>query len=45
MASNVVVLFEGSRQVVKTTPTMALKQIVNTVCTKRKLDPEKYGLK
>ncbi|CAG8474650.1 325_t:CDS:2 [Paraglomus occultum] len=45
MASNVVVLCEGNRQVVKTTPTMALKQIVNTVCTKRKLDPEKYGLK
>ncbi|KAI9140357.1 ubiquitin-related domain-containing protein [Paraphysoderma sedebokerense] len=47
MASNVTVLLpDGKRQVIKTTPAMSLKSVVNTVCEKHKIpDPESYGLK
>ncbi|RHZ69366.1 hypothetical protein Glove_284g104 [Diversispora epigaea] len=47
MASNVIVLLSnGKRQAVKTTPMMTLKQIVNSVCEKQGiLDVEKWGLK
>ncbi|CAG8528787.1 2283_t:CDS:10 [Acaulospora morrowiae] len=47
MASNVVVLLpNGKRQTVKTTPMMTLKQIVITVCEKQSMtDVENWGLK
>ncbi|CAG8580866.1 1856_t:CDS:2, partial [Cetraspora pellucida] len=47
MASNVVVLLpNGKKQTVKTTPMMPLKQIVNVVCEKQGYkDAESYGLK
>ncbi|CAG8586509.1 16331_t:CDS:10 [Cetraspora pellucida] len=47
MASNVVVLLpNGKKQTVKTTPMMPLKQIVNVVCEKQGYkDSESYGLK
>ncbi|KAG0322902.1 Tether containing UBX domain for GLUT4 [Dissophora globulifera] len=47
MASNLTVfLGGGKKQLVKTTPTMILRQVVNTVCEKQSYpDPESYGLK
>ncbi|KAG0357282.1 hypothetical protein BC939DRAFT_507696 [Gamsiella multidivaricata] len=47
MASNLTVfLGGGKKQLVKTTPTMILRQVVNTVCEKQGYgDPENYGLK
>ncbi|KAI1312241.1 Tether containing UBX domain for GLUT4 [Mortierella claussenii] len=47
MASNLTVfLGAGKKQLVKTTPTMILRQVVNTVCEKQGYaDPETYGLK
>ncbi|ORZ12922.1 hypothetical protein BCR41DRAFT_355918 [Lobosporangium transversale] len=47
MASNLTVfLGGGKKQLVKTTPTMILRQVVNTVCEKQGYgDPETYGLK
>jgi len=46
MASNVVVLLpQGKRQVVKTTPAMSLKAVVNTVCEKHGIsDSSGYAL-
>ncbi|KAI8602980.1 GLUT4 regulating protein TUG-domain-containing protein [Dissophora ornata] len=47
MASNLTVfLGGGKKQLVKTTPTMILRQVVNTVCEKQSYsEPESYGLK
>ncbi|KAF9406454.1 Tether containing UBX domain for GLUT4 [Podila epigama] len=47
MASNVTVILGGAKkQLVKTTPTMILRQIVNNVCEKQGYaEPELYGLK
>ncbi|KAG0207606.1 Tether containing UBX domain for GLUT4 [Mortierella sp. GBA30] len=47
MASNLTVnLGGGKKQLVKTTPTMILRQVVNTVCEKQGYsEPESYGLK
>ncbi|KAG0035543.1 Tether containing UBX domain for GLUT4 [Podila clonocystis] len=47
MASNVTVLLGGQKkQLVKTTPSMILRQVVNTVCEHQGYsEPESYGLK
>ncbi|KAG0351760.1 Tether containing UBX domain for GLUT4 [Podila minutissima] len=47
MASNVTVMLGGQiKQLVKTTPTMLLRQIANTVCEQQGYsEPESYGLK
>ncbi|KAG0089969.1 Tether containing UBX domain for GLUT4 [Podila epicladia] len=47
MASNITVMLgEQTKQFVKTTPTMLLRQIVNTVCEQQGYsEPESYGLK
>ncbi|KAF9324866.1 hypothetical protein BG006_000161 [Podila minutissima] len=47
MASNVTVMLGGqTKQLVKTTPTMLLRQIANTVCEQQGYsEPESYGLK
>ncbi|KAF9183386.1 Tether containing UBX domain for GLUT4 [Haplosporangium sp. Z 767] len=47
MASNLTVnLGAGKKQLVKTTPTMILRQVVNIVCEKQNYaEPETYGLK
>ncbi|GJJ72320.1 tether containing UBX domain for GLUT4 [Entomortierella parvispora] len=47
MASNLTVnLGGGKKQLVKTTPTMILRQVVNSVCEKQGYaEPETYGLK
>jgi len=47
MASNLTVnLGGGKQQLVKTTPTMILRQIVNNVCEKQGYaEPQSYGLK
>ncbi|KAF9954656.1 Tether containing UBX domain for GLUT4 [Mortierella alpina] len=47
MASNLTVnLGGGKKQLVKTTPNMILRQVVNTVCEKQNYpEPESYGLK
>ncbi|KAF9175270.1 Tether containing UBX domain for GLUT4 [Mortierella sp. AD011] len=47
MASNLTVfLGGGKKQLVKTTPTMILRQVVNIVCEKQNYaEPESYGLK
>ncbi|KAF9359533.1 Tether containing UBX domain for GLUT4 [Mortierella sp. AD094] len=47
MASNLTVfLGGGKKQLVKTTPTMILRQVVNIVCDKQDYaEPESYGLK
>jgi len=47
MASNLTVnLGGGKKQLVKTTPTMILRQVVNSVCEKQGYaEPESYGLK
>ncbi|KAF9965419.1 Tether containing UBX domain for GLUT4 [Mortierella alpina] len=47
MASNLTVnLGGGKKQLVKTTPNMILRQVVNTVCEKQSYpEPESYGLK
>ncbi|KAG0271835.1 Tether containing UBX domain for GLUT4 [Linnemannia exigua] len=47
MASNITVnLGNGKKQSIKTTPSMSLRQVVNTVCEKQGyLEPETYGLK
>ncbi|KAG0261363.1 Tether containing UBX domain for GLUT4 [Mortierella polycephala] len=47
MASNLTVnLGAGKKQLVKTTPTMILRQVVNIVCEKQNYaEPENYGLK
>lgn len=47
MASNLTVnLGGGKKQLVKTTPTMILRQVVNSVCEKQDYaEPETYGLK
>ncbi|KAF9904701.1 Tether containing UBX domain for GLUT4 [Linnemannia zychae] len=47
MASNLTVnLGGGKKQLIKTTPAMSLRQVVNTVCEKQGYsEPETYGLK
>ncbi|KAF9437012.1 Tether containing UBX domain for GLUT4 [Entomortierella beljakovae] len=47
MASNLTVfLGGGKKQLVKTTPAMILREVVNTVCVKQNYaEPESYGLK
>ncbi|KAF9929283.1 hypothetical protein BGZ65_005860, partial [Modicella reniformis] len=47
MASNLTVFLGGGRkQLVKTTPAMILRQVVNIVCEKQNYtEPESYGLK
>ncbi|KAF8949141.1 Tether containing UBX domain for GLUT4 [Haplosporangium gracile] len=47
MASNLTVnLGGGKKQLIKTTPGMSLRQVVNTVCEKQRYpEPETYGLK
>lgn len=47
MASNLTVnLGGGKKQLVKTTPNMILRQVVNIVCEKQNYpEPESYGLK
>ncbi|KAK3806182.1 MAG: hypothetical protein JOS17DRAFT_606979 [Linnemannia elongata] len=47
MASNLTVnLGGGKKQLIKTTPAMSLRQVVNTVCEKQDYpEPETYGLK
>ncbi|KAF9388303.1 Tether containing UBX domain for GLUT4 [Podila verticillata] len=47
MASSVTVMLGGpKKQLVKTTPTMILRQVVNTVCEQQGFsEPELYGLK
>ncbi|KAF9087833.1 Tether containing UBX domain for GLUT4 [Mortierella sp. AD031] len=47
MASNLTVnLGGGKKQLIKTTPAMSLRQVVNTVCEKQGYpEPESYGLK
>ncbi|KAG9069390.1 Tether containing UBX domain for GLUT4 [Linnemannia hyalina] len=47
MASNLTVnLGGGKKQLIKTTPAMSLRQVVNTVCEKQNYpEPEIYGLK
>jgi hypothetical protein len=46
MASISIALGGGKKQLVKTTPAMILREVVNNVCEKQGYtDPEGYGLK